>query len=548
MHFAVSSLENDIATLIEQLDDAIHGDPPHVSRIARAYSNLAYMRGYCDANARLFERCAFRCWCELRSRDPAVLSSLERSVAIDDREEELRQTWLGWLSPRINDAAGFAVCEDYRNRATDHLKEAELAQGEVLERLRLRGNASTPASIAMFSAMSRINGAATRTKLMRAWQDARVGPLDAVVGLIDRALVLRRDHVQRQGFKSVLDHTLSRGGVDESRIASFLEAYADAALEAHQELSARVAAEVDDQAAPLLHFPRYLAIKAKGASVAIFEFGRCLEFLLTTFVEELTVRGHFQWRGQLLDIVISKNGRRCGLITIDRADAGLAPPLIAPQEPWARVLRRTQTDDSGREVMSFDAVQSLFHEFGHALVYVLSNQPCPSASGVDCLPAERLEQMSTWSELWAFQDRLGAQVGVEDELLEQCRMIRAVEFMRGRLERVATAMLDFELHRSNDEGLRGTLERLARMRPGIFVLSTTDLAHHFVTLSFADNPGASFAYLWGGAVAIEAHGVKATASVDGKASGRSILSGVVTTPAIAPAFEFYRTHAQWGQA
>jgi len=545
-HSSDATLENDYLASVELLDTATREPRPNAGAIARVYANLAYLRGYCDANARAFEGIASKVRQELSLRDELVLSALRRSVASSADEEALRASWIDWLEARIADDAVVQTCERKRIQAVDALERADFAQAAVLDRLKLRTDASVAGPVALFSALVRIENASTREKLMRAWREARDEPAVSAVHFLDRHLSLKRDLARRRGFASVLERTLSRGECLEAEIAAFLERYARAAVESHRRFSERVAADRGGSTEPLAHFPRFLAEEAKGANLVSFDFERCLEFLLARFSEHLGAHGRIERRGGILDVEIWCEGKRLGLISIDRSDSDWAPRLSFPDEPWARVLRHTRLRETGRETLSFDAVQSLYHECGHALSHVLGRHPRASACGVDCVPAERLEWLSSWSEMWAFHEAFDAPLHGGVQALARCRKIKALEFERGRLERAATSLLDFELHRSNELGLQATFEAASAQWPDVFQFSLAELAHHFATLSFAENAGASFAYLWGASAAAQWHrlaviGDGATATLQS-----SILSSEVTAPPVLASFEFYGKHIQWG--
>ncbi len=455
-HEAVATLENDFLASVNLLDAAIHGSRPSAGSVARAYANLAYLRGYCDANARAFENIAPKVWRELYIRDEQVLAAFHRSVAFGVGEESLKANWITWLEARIAEAVIVGSCERSRRQAVEALRLADSAQVAVLDRLKLRPNASASGPVALFSALVQIEKGATREKLMRAWRAARGERIGDAVRLLDEHLALNRNLARRRGYASVLDKTLARGNCAEAEIADFLEKYAATAVERHRHLCDWIAADIDRCVDPLAHFPRFLVNKADGAGVVAFDFGRCLEFLLGVFADCLGVHGRVKQRGGILDIEIRYDGKRCGLISIDRLEGDWVPRRSLPDEPWARVLRHTRLNDTGREAMSFDAVQSLYHQCGHALSHVLSPHPHTSASGVDWLPAEQLERLSTWSEMWTFDEKFGRHLEIATELLARCRKIKALEFERGRLERVATSLFDFELHRLNERGVQAT--------------------------------------------------------------------------------------------
>ena len=543
-----ATVDDDFVTLIDRLDAITGAAHPNARAIAQAYSNLVYVRGYGEANIRVFGNLSLRCLHELSIREGRVLSALERSWVSGESEAAIRAVWTGWLATRIGDNSDLQSYENYRGRAREGLDRAEAAQINVLDSLKLRPNALSSGSVALFSAMSRIANATTREKLMRAWREARIEPMRNVINFLDESLSLRRCLARRRGFNSILEQTLSRGNVGEAEVETFLKRYAGATVESHRQLSSRVTAEFGETIEPLVHFPRFLANRAGGASVAAFDFEHCLKFIFGVYTKYLAIEWLIDWRGSIADIEIRRGDIRCGLISIDRIEGERAQCVFRREEPWARALRHTRIDPTGREVMSFDAVQIFFHECGHALSHVLAVQPWPSASGVDCSPAEKLELLSTWSEMWVFHDDFGAQLDIDTKLLAQCRTIRALEFERGRLERIATAILDFELHRSSEGGFQSVYNTTMRRYPDVFTFSLTELAHHFTMLSFSENGGGSFAYLWGGSIAAQWHRLESRGESHLQARMGDVPFSNTGQPEVMASFEFYCEHVQWGSS
>lgn len=154
--------------------------------------------------------------------------------------------------------------------------------------------------------------------------------------------------------------------------------------------------------------------------------------------------------------------------------------------------------------ITFQEVQTLFHEFGHALHHVLVRKRMPSASGLDYLPADRLEHVSMWFEQWAHHPDLARHVcrtPQEADALRRCSILARLEHRAGLTETAALAALDFEIHRRRGTGLAVAFDRLDQ-RYGIGAHTDLgDFVAYFTWPIFIAKPGAYFANLTGAAAA-----------------------------------------------
>ncbi len=104
------------------------------------------------------------------------------------------------------------------------------------------------------------------------------------------------------------------------------------------------------------------------------------------------------------------------------------------------------------EEMSIDDVQTMFHEFGHALHGLLSQCTYPSVSGTS-VTRDFVEMMSQFNENWAFQPELLAEYAINDkgeaipaELVEKIN--NSLKFNQGFMttELCAASILDMKWH------------------------------------------------------------------------------------------------------
>lgn len=132
---------------------------------------------------------------------------------------------------------------------------------------------------------------------------------------------------------------------------------------------------------------------------------------------------------------------------------------------WMNNIRDQRYDENGNnirpiicnvgnlpEYLSADDVQTVFHEFGHALHGLLSQCHYPSVSGTS-VTRDFVEMFSQFNENWAFQPELLAQYAVNAEgqvipadLVE--KVIKALQFNQGFMttELAAASILDMKWH------------------------------------------------------------------------------------------------------
>lgn len=112
------------------------------------------------------------------------------------------------------------------------------------------------------------------------------------------------------------------------------------------------------------------------------------------------------------------------------------------------------------EYLSVDDVQTVFHEFGHALHGLLSKCSYPSVSGTS-VTRDFVETFSQFNENWAFQPELLCQyaVNAEGEVIPEelvAKIISALKFNQGFMttELCAASILDMKWHElSSVEGV-----------------------------------------------------------------------------------------------
>lgn len=135
-------------------------------------------------------------------------------------------------------------------------------------------------------------------------------------------------------------------------------------------------------------------------------------------------------------------------------DALVPPSGLLNQRPViVNVASFTKPASGQPALISFDDVTTMFHEFGHALHAIFSNQHFPSQSGFS-MPTDVVEFPSQFNEHWALDPAVFAsyarhyQTGaaMPQELVDKIK--RAKTFNQGYMltEYLAAALLDLEWH------------------------------------------------------------------------------------------------------
>ena len=156
----------------------------------------------------------------------------------------------------------------------------------------------------------------------------------------------------------------------------------------------------------------------------------------------------------------NNDGSLIGILTTD-----FFPRASKRGGAWMNNIREQYVDAAGNEVrpiivnvgnlaeyMSIDEVQTVFHEFGHALHGLLSRCTYPSVSGTS-VTRDFVEMFSQFNENWAFQPELLAQYAKNDkgEVIPEslvAKINNALKSNQGFMttELCAASMLDMKWH------------------------------------------------------------------------------------------------------
>ena len=138
-----------------------------------------------------------------------------------------------------------------------------------------------------------------------------------------------------------------------------------------------------------------------------------------------------------------------------RADGSVQLPLSFI------VCNQAVPDANGRALMRFGEVETLFHEFGHALQHTLTRVDDAGASGVHLVDWDAVEVASQFMENWCFDAKtvrtfarhVETGAPIPESLLERVRAAKNYRAASSALAQISFATVDMILH---EGGFKGT--------------------------------------------------------------------------------------------
>merc|ERR1719203_27450 len=119
------------------------------------------------------------------------------------------------------------------------------------------------------------------------------------------------------------------------------------------------------------------------------------------------------------------------------------------------VCNQSQPVDGKPSLMTFDEVETLFHEFGHALQHMLTQESEGFVAGIRGVEWDAVEQPSQFMENWCYLD-LGMAVHFETgepipkELFDKVRGARTYRAASQMLRQLHFSLVDLKLHSEYD--------------------------------------------------------------------------------------------------
>ncbi len=488
--------------------------------IISLYNNVAYIFLYLEATDDFgnFER--LKPWRERFYDDgellDRILAMLRELRCSDPEAEQSRLNYIAQLEKRRrHDRDSDRRIDELLSEAKEIAERREQHQVALLERLGVSAGQARPA-VLFYKLISGNGNPLTRQKLTRAWALQRDRHASELASIVDQMIGIRWVRSTAEGYDSVLAQTLERCRVSAAEVEIFLEQSLQQALVSFAAMEAEVQQLVGPVERPIEHFEYAIRTMTRAARTPLFALDDCLDYIfrVTHSVFGLDLE-RFQEPGRdLITVLVRSNGVDVGQIKLDlwvtggkasgpnhtrglrnrTAWAGLT------QLPVAFVSCHFTPGAGGTNGITFQNVHSLFHEFGHAVNHLLVRKRVSDQSGLEYLPPERLEYLSMWYEKWAYHPEFARYVpGADAATLARCARLVMLETRRTYVERAVLALMDLNVHRHRDRGLRESFDQLDLRFDVSRYLSFGELPEYFTWPMYVTHPGANFSYLWGSA-------------------------------------------------
>lgn len=470
---------------------------------ARSYRDLAYIATHIEGNARILQEgpvlAEIRLFLvseEFRRRASEWIRSL---IPKTSRGTALREAWLGWMERELAQKSIKARRQEERLAAdfAARLEEASSVERDLLRRL---GVAIAPGGYdaAYFAVAGRVANAVTRRKLDRVWTEARTRRVEDLTAALQRLVRARFGHAREAGFETPLARSLGGGLFTPDALREFLQAALAEAAAGLRDLSELASARLGGSVGLAVDLPRLLATTESSESPLLLPVEGCLSFVADIAQRSLGVRvetvglGFSSASGTTLAVYREESD--LGRIHVCTAKQNARLP-ITTSGPAAWVLCRLSS--SGGDVVTLEGARLMFHEFGHALAHVLSNERAPATSGLDGPPVGGIELLSTWFETWAHHPSLEEWLALSEGqrlALARARRVKAIEFTRSQPTRVVCALVDLAAHADPSADVLTLLRAARGAYPEIEALIEREVLGDFAHPFLMSHPGCSFVY------------------------------------------------------
>ena len=206
-----------------------------------------------------------------------------------------------------------------------------------------------------------------------------------------------------------------------------------------------------------------------------------------------------------------------------RADGSVQLPLAFI------VCNQAVPDASGRALMRFREVETLFHEFGHVLQHTLTRVDDAGASGVNLIEWDAVEVASQFMENWCYDARTvrtfarHVETGepIPEALLARVRAARNYRAAGAMLGQLAFATVDLLLHEGGFAGTPNDLKNrvFADLTPGTTVSGDRYL-NSFSHIFSGGYAAGYYGYKWSEVMSADCFGAFEEAGLDDEAAVR----------------------------
>jgi len=177
------------------------------------------------------------------------------------------------------------------------------------------------------------------------------------------------------------------------------------------------------------------------------------------------------------------------------------------------VLNLPVPDAAGRCLMPFREVETLFHEFGHALQCMLTRVDEEDAAGINLVEWDAVEVASQFMENWCLDDRTG--LSVPEDLKGKVRAARNFRAATACRRQLAFAKTDLDLHVNANGGADADAVKQANFAHFGLPTIEGDLFLNAFTHIFAGGYAAGYyGYKWAEVMSADCYGAFEEAGLD----------------------------------
>lgn len=523
-HPTIQNMEADLSAMQLRLNELLVVEPfedKHFVEISAIFNNVSYIFLYLESNSIHIDFEVLKPWKEKffnnKSLDDKLLKNLSKLSCVEIDLERSREAYIKSLTTRRYKKQELSI-----NKAEHEILTAQSVLQDIasdvtafLNCINIPVTKQRPES-ALYALASKTKSQATRRKLYGAWRQVRDNRLDDLASAIDAAVRSRWDEAHRQGYSTVAQQTFEKCRVSIKTVKTFLDAYLNRAVQSQDELCQLIGCSRARNGASLDDFGYYISQVYDNSTIPMLQLDQCLSFAfeIANRVLNLEFKRINDYGSKLIKVDVLKDGRRTGRIHFDLwSEQGQDKAAnftkgirnrtdwnMVEQIPVAHVSCRFRRMNNSRDVLNFQNVHSLFHEFGHALNHLFINQRMPNQSGLEYLPIERLEILSMWFEKWIYHPEFAVYVaGTETDPrhLAVAQEIKMLEYRRTHLDRVVISMIDLMIHEHPNLGIKETFYQLDDQFGIDELCDLGAILPGFTWPMMQSNPSAYFAYLWG---------------------------------------------------
>ena len=209
----------------------------------------------------------------------------------------------------------------------------------------------------------------------------------------------------------------------------------------------------------------------------------------------------------------------------------------------------TPPTENSPSLLAHSEVVTLFHEFGHGLHHMLTQQKYATVSGINGVEWDAVELPSQFMENWCWQknklkqcsQHIDTEDSIPNELLEKLVDSKNLNSALTMVRQLEFGLLDIELHMQTKEFDPIGLMHQIRDRTGMLPMKDYDRFPNSFAHIFAGGYAAGYySYLWAEVLSADAFAAFEEEGLDNASTGQRFLTEVLEKGSSITADEMYR--------